>query len=131
HFPETVAAQYNQSVNDETKNTHMPVRPAATIALLRDGPAGPEVLLLRRSTRHVFAASMYVYPGGGVEEADGAGALLDRYASGGRRSPMRWPTGRRPHASASRKPACWWAAARASRCTARRWPPRGMSSMPA
>jgi len=71
-------------VNDETKNTHMPVRPAATIALLRDGPAGPEVLLLRRSTRHVFAASMYVYPGGGVEEADGAGQLLDRYASGDR-----------------------------------------------
>src|SRR5699024_6608017 len=84
HFPETVAAQYNQSVDDETKNTHMPVRPAATIALLRDGPAGPEVLLLRRSTRHVFAASMDVYPGGGGGEADGAGQLLDRYASGDR-----------------------------------------------
>ena len=51
----------------------VPVRPAATVMLLRDTDAGPEVFMLRRTTKAVFASGMYVYPGGKVDEADGEG----------------------------------------------------------
>src|SRR6478609_5854972 len=40
-------------------------RDAATVVLLCDGPAGPEVYLLRRPTK-AFAAGMHVFPGGAV-----------------------------------------------------------------
>src|SRR5699024_4442099 len=48
----------------------MPICPAATIALLRDCPGGPEVFMLRRSAKQVFGARAYVYPGGRVESID-------------------------------------------------------------
>ena len=51
----------------------VPVRPAATVMLLRDTTDGPEVFMLRRTTRAVFASGMYVYPGGKVDTADGEG----------------------------------------------------------
>ncbi len=52
-----------------------PVRPAATVAPLRDGPHGPEVLLLQRSPTLVFAPGAWVFPGRRVDEADhGQGA---------------------------------------------------------
>ena len=51
----------------------VPVRPAATVMLLRDTDAGPEVFMLRRTAKAVFASGMYVYPGGKVDEADGEG----------------------------------------------------------
>lgn len=47
-----------------------PVRDAATVCLLRDGLAGLEVFLMRRTTSMAFAAGMYVYPGGAVETSD-------------------------------------------------------------
>jgi 8-oxo-dGTP pyrophosphatase MutT (NUDIX family) len=48
----------------------VPVRDAATVALLRDGMAGIEVWLLTRVTQMVFAAGMSVFPGGRVDTAD-------------------------------------------------------------
>jgi len=45
-------------------------RPAATIVLLRDGAAAPEVLLLRRSRSAGFVPGAYVFPGGRVDAAD-------------------------------------------------------------
>ncbi|WP_345718835.1 NUDIX hydrolase [Kineosporia mesophila] len=48
-------------------------RAAATVALLRDGPAGPEVYLLRRVPQMAFAAGMYVFPGGSVDATDAVG----------------------------------------------------------
>jgi 8-oxo-dGTP pyrophosphatase MutT (NUDIX family) len=45
-------------------------KPASTVMLLRDGPASPEVLLLERHARSSVLPAMYVFPGGGVEEAD-------------------------------------------------------------
>src|SRR5699024_9091462 len=60
-------------------NDNVPIRPAATIALLRDGPDGPEVFMLRRHSNHVFAARAYVYPGGALEAADRDAELLARY----------------------------------------------------
>jgi len=45
-------------------------RPAATVLLLRDGPAGVEVLMTRRSPTASFAPGAYVFPGGGIDAAD-------------------------------------------------------------
>lgn len=42
---------------------------AGTVVLLRDGTAGPEVLLLRRPARGSFAGA-WVFPGGKVEPGD-------------------------------------------------------------
>jgi len=53
----------------------VPVRPAATVMLIRDaveGEPGVEVFMLRRTTSAVFGAGMYVFPGGRVDGVDGA-----------------------------------------------------------
>ncbi len=49
----------------------VPVSPAATVMLMRDSDGGPEVFMLRRTAAAVFAAGMYVFPGGKVDAADG------------------------------------------------------------
>lgn len=46
-------------------------RPAATVIVVRDGPSGPEVLLLQRSRRVGFFPDAWVFPGGRVDDADG------------------------------------------------------------
>lgn len=45
-------------------------RPAATAMVLRDGPDGLEVLMLRRNLDSIFVPGAHVFPGGAVEEAD-------------------------------------------------------------
>jgi len=53
----------------------VPVKPAATVMLVRDaadGEPGVEVFMLRRTTNAVFGAGMYVFPGGRVDGVDGA-----------------------------------------------------------
>jgi 8-oxo-dGTP pyrophosphatase MutT (NUDIX family) len=47
------------------------IRQAATVLLLRDGSAGLEVYLLRRTRGMPFAGGMTAYPGGGVDPRDG------------------------------------------------------------
>ena len=59
------------SDSDEPK----PVRPAATVMLVRDtssstGPTALEVFLMRRHAAMEFAAGMTVFPGGGVDDRD-------------------------------------------------------------
>ena len=54
-------------------------RPAATVVLLREGPGGPEVLLLRRNRATGFVPGAWVFPGGGVDAADGEDALAGRW----------------------------------------------------
>ncbi|GAA3537748.1 hypothetical protein AFL01nite_12530 [Aeromicrobium flavum] len=44
---------------------------AATIAVVRDGEDGLEAFLMRRHSAMAFAAGMYVFPGGGVQDDDG------------------------------------------------------------
>jgi len=51
----------------------IPIRPAATVMLLRDTAAGLEVFMLRRTSAAVFAGGMYVFPGGKVDPSDGEG----------------------------------------------------------
>jgi 8-oxo-dGTP pyrophosphatase MutT (NUDIX family) len=46
-------------------------RPAATVMMLRDAPGGCEVLMLRRNLNSDFVGGAYVFPGGGVDAADG------------------------------------------------------------
>ncbi len=45
-------------------------RPAATLILLRDSPAGPEVLMLQRTKSAVFLGGAYVFPGGSLDPGD-------------------------------------------------------------
>lgn len=48
----------------------VPVRPAATVMLVRDGDGGLEVFMVQRTHAAAFARSQYVFPGGRVDEAD-------------------------------------------------------------
>ena len=56
-------------------------RPAATVMTLRNAPGGFEVLMLRRNLNSDFVGGAYVFPGGGVDEAD-AGPPAQRLALG-------------------------------------------------
>ena len=49
-------------------------RQAATTLVVRDGDAGLEVLMVRRSMHASFMPGAYVFPGGAVDEADRAAA---------------------------------------------------------
>src|SRR5690554_6716361 len=53
----------------------MDIRPAATLALIRDTPEGIEVLLLQRTWSAVFLPGFYVFPGGAVDEQESLGRL--------------------------------------------------------
>lgn len=63
----------------------VPARDAATVVLLRDSPAGPEVYLLRRKASMAFAAGAYVFPGGSVDPRD-----TDRALTWAGPSPAAW-----------------------------------------
>ena len=58
---------------EQTSPPDVPVAPAATVMLLRDGHGGLEVFMLRRTSRAVFAGGMYVFPGGRLDHNDGQG----------------------------------------------------------
>jgi 8-oxo-dGTP pyrophosphatase MutT (NUDIX family) len=62
-------------------------RQAATVLLLRDGTAGLEVYLLRRTQGMPFAGGMTAYPGGGVDPRDG-----DTEIAWAGPSPVQWGT---------------------------------------
>lgn len=49
-----------------------PARPAATVMIVRDGDAGPEVYVQRRVASMAFAPSTMVFPGGAVDPVDHA-----------------------------------------------------------
>ncbi|MGC0330501.1 8-oxo-dGTP pyrophosphatase MutT (NUDIX family) [Streptomyces sp. SAI-170] len=50
--------------------TPVPPKRAATVMLLKDGPDGPSVHMLRRRASMAFAGGAYAYPGGGVDPRD-------------------------------------------------------------
>lgn len=73
----------------------VPIRPAATVMLVRDHSGPLEVFMMKRTTKAAFASGMYVFPGGAVDDGDSsyemaairecfeeAGVLLARDASG-------------------------------------------------
>jgi 8-oxo-dGTP pyrophosphatase MutT (NUDIX family) len=67
-----VPAGLQEHVSSYLAGTYSPVLPkgAATVVLLREGPAGPEAYLLRRHLQMAFAAGMYAFPGGTVDPRD-------------------------------------------------------------
>jgi 8-oxo-dGTP pyrophosphatase MutT (NUDIX family) len=60
---------------DDFDPATVPIRNAATVMLVRDGDVGVEVFMLRRTASASFAAGMYVFPGGRVDDADHATEL--------------------------------------------------------
>lgn len=50
------------------------LRPAATVMLLRDAPRGPEVFMMKRTSRIDFGG-LHVFPGGKVHHEDAHGAM--------------------------------------------------------
>jgi 8-oxo-dGTP pyrophosphatase MutT (NUDIX family) len=54
---------------------------AATVVLLRQSPGGPQVLLTKRAAGLSFMASMWVFPGGRMEQSDFRPDVLARVAS--------------------------------------------------
>ncbi len=54
----------------EDVNLAVPVRPAATVMLVKDTPVGLEVFVLRRVVAMAFAGGMTAFPGGAVDPAD-------------------------------------------------------------
>ncbi|HEX9718980.1 MAG TPA: NUDIX hydrolase [Ramlibacter sp.] len=54
------------------KSSGTPVRAAASVVMLRDGPGGLEVFLLKRHDLSEVLAGAYVFPGGKVDPQDAA-----------------------------------------------------------
>jgi 8-oxo-dGTP pyrophosphatase MutT (NUDIX family) len=61
--------------------TDNPAHPAATVLVLRDGAAGPEVFMVRRHEGTAFMAGAHVFPGGRVDDED-VGAVDSRWCAG-------------------------------------------------
>ena len=55
---------------------------AATVLMLRDTEAGPEVFMIKRHQKMGFAAGALVFPGGRLDQADGDESCL-RFCTGG------------------------------------------------
>ena len=53
-------------------------RPASSAIVMRDAPAGPEVLLVQRNPAARFMGGAWVFPGGGVKREDGGPAATAR-----------------------------------------------------
>jgi len=68
-FP--IPERLRDQLEEAERRGEVPVpRDAATIALVRDGAEGIEAYLMRRQSTMDFAAGMYVFPGGKVQESD-------------------------------------------------------------
>jgi len=63
-------------LTDPTAARAVVPRPAATTLVVRDGEAGLEVLMVRRSMQASFMPGAYVFPGGAVDAADGDDTTL-------------------------------------------------------
>ncbi len=63
------------SMSEHPDPADVPIHPAATVMLIRDpddGSPGVEVFMLRRTSKAAFGPGMMVFPGGRVDDADGA-----------------------------------------------------------
>jgi len=76
-------------------------RPASTVALLRAGPDGPEVLLTHRPPTMAFGPGLHVFPGGAVDPGDADGPLLARSALGPAACAAAWAGDLGPHEAAA------------------------------
>ncbi len=68
----------NTSNEEAFDPTTVPVKPAATVLLVRDADAGGvEVFMLRRTFNAAFASGMFVFPGGKVDDVDGVEEIAE------------------------------------------------------
>ena len=68
----------NPSNEEAFDPTTVPVKPAATVLLVRDADAGGvEVFMLRRTFNAAFASGMFVFPGGKVDDVDGVDEIAE------------------------------------------------------
>ena len=68
----------NTSNEEAFDPTTVPVKPAATVLLVRDADAGGvEVFMLRRTFNAAFASGMFVFPGGKVDDVDGVDEIAE------------------------------------------------------
>lgn len=68
----------NTSKEEAFDPTTVPVKPAATVLLVRDADAGGvEVFMLRRTFNAAFASGMFVFPGGKVDDVDGVDEIAE------------------------------------------------------
>jgi 8-oxo-dGTP pyrophosphatase MutT (NUDIX family) len=58
----------------------VPALPAATVTLVRDTPAGLEVLMLQRNHRSGFMPGVFLFPGGALDPEDASDAVTSRCA---------------------------------------------------
>jgi 8-oxo-dGTP pyrophosphatase MutT (NUDIX family) len=73
-----MTGQREANVDRASAPAPIPVRPAATVMLVRDivTDRGIEVFLMRRHAAMEFAAGMTVFPGGGVDDRDRDAGLI-------------------------------------------------------
>lgn len=57
-------------MTDEAIKKPVTPMPSATVTLVRNAPSGIEVLMMRRNLQSAFVPGMYVFPGGGLDNAD-------------------------------------------------------------
>ena len=66
------------AANEPFDPATVPVKPAATVLLIRDADAGGiEVFMLRRTFNAAFASGMFVFPGGKVDDIDGVDEIAE------------------------------------------------------
>jgi len=58
-----------------------PIRPAATVIVVRDAQPQYEIFMLRRTSQAAFAGGMYVFPGGRVDDHDHAAGYTLHHTS--------------------------------------------------
>jgi 8-oxo-dGTP pyrophosphatase MutT (NUDIX family) len=84
NVPEPPTSPSASSIDGTVDPALVPVKPAATVMLVRDAPDGApgvEVFMLRRTANAAFGAGMFVFPGGRVDGVDGA-ADIARFCRG-------------------------------------------------
>jgi 8-oxo-dGTP pyrophosphatase MutT (NUDIX family) len=68
----------SETSSEEFDPTTVPVKPAATVLLVRDADVGGvEVFMLRRTFNAAFASGMFVFPGGKVDDVDGVDEIAE------------------------------------------------------
>jgi 8-oxo-dGTP pyrophosphatase MutT (NUDIX family) len=68
----------SETASEAFDPTTVPVKPAATVLLVRDADAGGvEVFMLRRTFNAAFASGMFVFPGGKVDDVDGVDEIAE------------------------------------------------------
>ncbi len=65
-------------VSEEEKKPPVPARPAATVLMLRDGPKGMEVFMVKRHHKIDFATGALVFPGGSADPGDASDVVRAR-----------------------------------------------------